>query len=81
MEKLKPCQCGSEDVKTTNRNFRASAHIKCGACGMQTGYYSTMSHAATAWNYRPTEMDLRIELQAARKVIREGQISQEKSDD
>jgi len=70
MEKLKPCNCGSEDVRAANKKFHASDHIVCNACGMQTGYYSTKDHAAKAWNYRPGEMNLRVELEATRRVIR-----------
>jgi hypothetical protein len=38
---------------------------------MQTGFYSTANHAIKAWNYRPREAELLIELRAARKVIME----------
>ena len=75
MFKPKPCHCGSDDVVKAKKDFASSEHVRCNACGMQTGYYSTSSHAVKAWNYRPREAELMIELRAARKVIRELQES------
>jgi len=71
MFKPKPCHCGSKDVSVAKKNFNSSQHVRCNACGMQTGYYSTATHAVEAWNYRPREADLMVELKAARKVIKE----------
>jgi hypothetical protein len=71
MFKPKPCHCGSEDVRVSKKKFPGSQHVLCNACGMQTGFYSTANHAIKAWNYRPREAELLIELRAARKVIME----------
>ena len=71
MFKPKPCHCGSKDVSVAKKNFNSSHHVICNACGMQTGHYGTATHAVGAWNYRPREEELVIELKAARKVITE----------
>jgi hypothetical protein len=82
--KLKPCQCGSEDVKATrpfqgfNNRYPGLASISggtwvvcCDTCGLRTNEYVSAARAGESWNFRPREVALQKELESVKQKLAE----------
>ncbi|KXB08466.1 hypothetical protein AKJ59_00865 [candidate division MSBL1 archaeon SCGC-AAA385M02] len=74
-EKIKPCQCGSKNIRysrpTTRRGNKTYWLLCCEVCGMNTGLVDTKQKAKNVWNYRPREKAVLEDVKNIAKEYRE----------
>lgn len=71
---LKPCPCcGKEASFFASESYQdcsTSHSVECCACELSTALFPTQEAAASAWNHRPAEAELRAEVERLRTVCR-----------